>query len=379
MDAISIPYLFRCPISQQVMKEPVTICTGITYDRESIERWFEEGNLSCPSTMQVLETLDLTPNHTLKRLIQAWCSSNSGIQGTHNISSSNPDEKEIEQVLLNIRNSSAHLGNLRTLADLAKRSERNMALIAASGGHSALLYILSRREIMCREEALAILASLPIHEAKEECMSALKSPTTIDMISWFLSKGSMDARLHAAQVLYGLLTADQNLKAVFRPDEETFQNLNLLLQDECQSAVKTALEVLLIISPVRRNRMRAVEAGVAVTLIEILSQANSKLTEKALSLLEILCQSAEGRASVCGHPLGIIVLVQKIARVSEVGTDAAIAALWQIIKKCKTPSVLKDMEEAGGHLKLSFMLQVGCRSSIRQRAKEILRAQRGKS
>ncbi|KAL0410183.1 UNVERIFIED_CONTAM: E3 ubiquitin-protein ligase PUB23 [Sesamum latifolium] len=37
-DEIEVPY-FLCPIALDIMKDPVTISTGITYDRDSIEKW----------------------------------------------------------------------------------------------------------------------------------------------------------------------------------------------------------------------------------------------------------------------------------------------------------------------------------------------------
>lgn len=381
----SIPPLFRCPISLELMKDPVILCTGVSYDRESIERWFQEGHFSCPSTMQALDTLDLTPNHTLKRLIQGWCISNLG-QGFDRIFS--PPEppaniKQIEQALLDIRNAPKNLVNLRNLADLARKSEKNRSFIAGSGGPSVLISSLFRSNnglaIMLGEEALAILASLPIHEAKEECIRSLESQKSIDTICWFLCKGGFHARLHAAQILHGILTADQNFKAVLRPDEDTFEILALLLRDSSALAIKTALEILLMISPVRRNRIRVVEAGAVVTLIEILTEAERNTGEKALALLEILCQSAEGRASVCGHSLGIPILVKNIARVSELATEAATGALWQICKNCRTSSVLQDLDEAGAYTKLFLLLQIGCSSSTRRKAKEILRAHKGRS
>lgn len=383
--SVSVPPLFRCPISLELMKDPVTLCTGVSYDRESIERWFQEGHFSCPSTMQSVDTLELTPNHTLRRLIQGWCFSNLG-QSFDRIFS--PPElqaniKEIEQALLNIRNAPRNLVYLKKLADLAKKSEENRSFIAASGGPSVLISSLFRTknglEFVCGEEALSILASLPIHEAKAECVRSLESQKSIDTICWFLCKGGFRARLHAAQVLHGLLIAHQNFKAVFRPDEETFEVLALLLRDACPLAIKTAFEILLIITPVRRNRIRVIEAGAIVTLIEILSETDRNTAEKALALLEILCQSAEGRASVCGHPLGIPILVKNIARVSEIATEAATGALWQICKNCRTSSVLHDLDEAGAYAKLFLLLQIGCSSSTRRKAKEILRSHKGRS
>ncbi|XLS71215.1 hypothetical protein HN51_028080 [Arachis hypogaea] len=71
---IDVPLFFLCPISLEIMKDPVTVSTSITYDRESIETWLFSGkNKSCSVTKQQLSSsdfFDLTPNHTLHRLIQ---------------------------------------------------------------------------------------------------------------------------------------------------------------------------------------------------------------------------------------------------------------------------------------------------------------------
>ncbi|EMS52847.1 E3 ubiquitin-protein ligase PUB22 [Triticum urartu] len=67
------PQLFLCPISMELMEDPVTVSTGVTYDRRSIERWFfKYGKTTCPATMQRVASFDLTPNHTLKRVIASW-------------------------------------------------------------------------------------------------------------------------------------------------------------------------------------------------------------------------------------------------------------------------------------------------------------------
>ncbi|GMI98448.1 hypothetical protein HRI_003514100 [Hibiscus trionum] len=55
---LTVPREFRCPISLDLMKDPVTLSTGITYDRQSIDKWIEAGNFTCPLTNQVLRTLE---------------------------------------------------------------------------------------------------------------------------------------------------------------------------------------------------------------------------------------------------------------------------------------------------------------------------------
>lgn len=75
-EEIEIPNYFLCPISLEIMEDPVTAVTGITYDRQSIVQWLEKVP-SCPVTKQPLHLdSDLTPNHTLRRLVQHWCVEN---------------------------------------------------------------------------------------------------------------------------------------------------------------------------------------------------------------------------------------------------------------------------------------------------------------
>ncbi|KAI9082505.1 hypothetical protein K1719_035374 [Acacia pycnantha] len=62
------------------IKDPITVTSGITYNRESIEKLLFSGkNNTCPVTrlpLSVSDSSDLVPNHTLRRLIQSWCTIN---------------------------------------------------------------------------------------------------------------------------------------------------------------------------------------------------------------------------------------------------------------------------------------------------------------
>ncbi|CAA2976745.1 U-box domain-containing 17, partial [Olea europaea subsp. europaea] len=70
---VTIPKDFCCPISLDLMTDPVTVSTGQTYDRESISRWMEEGHFTCPKTGQMLGDTQLVPNRALRNLITQWC------------------------------------------------------------------------------------------------------------------------------------------------------------------------------------------------------------------------------------------------------------------------------------------------------------------
>ncbi|KAH0893637.1 hypothetical protein HID58_056066, partial [Brassica napus] len=73
------PDELRCPISLQLMYDPVIIASGQTYERLCIEKWFSDGHNTCPKTQQELSHLCLTPNYCVKALISSWCEQN-GVQ-----------------------------------------------------------------------------------------------------------------------------------------------------------------------------------------------------------------------------------------------------------------------------------------------------------
>ncbi|KAH6797773.1 plant U-box 45 [Perilla frutescens var. hirtella] len=70
------PEELRCPISLQLMYDPVIIASGQTYERVCIEKWFCDGHNTCPKTQQQLPHLSLTPNYCVKGLVASWCEQN---------------------------------------------------------------------------------------------------------------------------------------------------------------------------------------------------------------------------------------------------------------------------------------------------------------
>ncbi|CAH8374980.1 unnamed protein product [Eruca vesicaria subsp. sativa] len=71
-DPNDIPSVFICPILQEVMKNPHVAADGFSYELEAIEEWLSMGHDTSPMTNLRLDYLFLTPNHTLRALIQDW-------------------------------------------------------------------------------------------------------------------------------------------------------------------------------------------------------------------------------------------------------------------------------------------------------------------
>jgi len=65
------PDAFICPISFELMVDPVMCSDGHTYERDAIEDWLSSHNTS-PKTNEELQTSALFPNHNLRAAIEEW-------------------------------------------------------------------------------------------------------------------------------------------------------------------------------------------------------------------------------------------------------------------------------------------------------------------
>lgn len=73
---VAIPPDFCCPLSLELMTDPVIVASGQTYERAFIRKWIDLGLTVCPKTRQTLAHTNLIPNYTVKALIANWCESN---------------------------------------------------------------------------------------------------------------------------------------------------------------------------------------------------------------------------------------------------------------------------------------------------------------
>ena len=62
---------FICPITTEVMSDPVMAADGHAYERTAIERWLATKSTS-PMTGEELGNTGLFPNHILRRMIREW-------------------------------------------------------------------------------------------------------------------------------------------------------------------------------------------------------------------------------------------------------------------------------------------------------------------
>ena len=69
--SVKIPNEYTCPITCEIMNDPVSTADGHTYEREAITTWFAINGTS-PVTNKVLPNKLLTPNWSLKSCIESF-------------------------------------------------------------------------------------------------------------------------------------------------------------------------------------------------------------------------------------------------------------------------------------------------------------------
>ncbi|KAK9095382.1 hypothetical protein Scep_026851 [Stephania cephalantha] len=371
---MEVPHHFKCPISLEVMKDPVTISTGVTYERKNIEKWlFTYKKKLCPATMQILQTFDLTPNNTLKRLIGSWQE-----QQSKSPYSPPPSLKHDELVSLMIRIESTPF-KVSSLKKLRAVIENGDDQVKVDFIHSGGIDVLSRIMVQILientdnfvtfracEEALGVLYHL-IPLSDEGSIELLSKPECMKSIATMLQHGSAEARMHAVTIFRNISRVEYyNWDWIVQEQGiDLFKSLLELLSDEiCAKASSSALDVLIeILGASKKSRLKALEAGAICILIELLPDSNRSKCEKILLLIKLLCETADGRLALVDHSLGIAAVSKMILRVSDVATKIGIKILWLICSVHPIDKVIEDMLMFGAVKKLIGLLHIGGRSS----------------
>lgn len=76
IDDTEIPHEYLCPITHEIMKEPVQCSDGFTYEKAAINEWFLCGKYTSPMTNKPLQNTSFTPNVTLRNTIYTFLHGN---------------------------------------------------------------------------------------------------------------------------------------------------------------------------------------------------------------------------------------------------------------------------------------------------------------
>ncbi|KAK1416295.1 hypothetical protein QVD17_32084 [Tagetes erecta] len=386
MDDHEIPHHFICPISLQIMKDPVTVITGITYDRDSIQRWQSHAqNNTCPVTNQLLPLdSDFTPNHNLRRLIQSW----QVLDQPSKQSSLHMIKVIAINLIKNLKVQDLKIESLQSLVNLAYESENNRVLLKEVGVVSAMFtFLVSCYTRNCinsgLKEALNILYLVRI--TRNEAHSILaKHDWFISLLTWVLDldhacdDAHTTLKFHAIVLLKDVIQYAKS-HVLERLNRDFFKTIVLNLQyqktNNLDHGTKEILEIMLSTCTWPRNCSKLTDLGVVFELVEVeLGSPEKAITELVMSILFHLCSLADGRAQLLGHAGGIAMITKRIGRVSQKVGERAVMIISLISKFSGTREVVQEMVKVGTVEKLCMVLQVySLNSYTRDTARDILK------
>ncbi|KAK7318468.1 hypothetical protein RJT34_03170 [Clitoria ternatea] len=385
---ITVPSFFRCPISLDVMKSPVSLCTGVTYDRSSIQRWLDNGNNTCPATMQVLQTKEFVPNRTLQRLIQIWSDSL-----THRVHSpESPTNAESvpskHQVLVAISELESRTDNrldsLEKIVHFARDSEENRDFLVRTECFVPVLVGFldnvndgTRRSVEFIEQ---VFTALDLVLCKtEDCeglkKSMLKKQSSIDSLLLILQQGSLNSRIASARVLKSIAVDVESKLLIAEKEGLISELLNLTTPEQDPDLIENCLSCLIAISAPKRNKMRLVHLGGVKVFSKLLSATNTSVsvTEKVLKLVEAMSSTKEGRAEICEDAACVAAIVNKVLKVSSVATEHAVTTLWSVCYLFRDQKAQEAVTKANGLTKILLLMQSNCSPQVRQMSADLLK------
>ncbi|CAN8304604.1 unnamed protein product [Cochlearia groenlandica] len=236
---------FICPLTKEVMDDPVTLENGRTFEREAIEKWFKECKdsgkpPSCPLTSQELSSADVSPSIALRNTIQEWKSRNDAAK-------------------LDIARQSLFLGNSET--DILQ----------------ALMHV---RQI-CRN----------IRSNRH----GVRNSQLIHMVADMLKSTSHSVRYKALQTLQVVVEGDDESKAVLA-EGDTVRTLIKFLSHEPSKGREAAVSLLFELSKSEALCEKIGSVNGALILLVGLTSSNSEnvsIVEKADKTLENMEKSEE--------------------------------------------------------------------------------------
>ncbi|CAN0927412.1 U-box domain-containing protein 15 [Linum grandiflorum] len=340
--SLIIPHEFLCPITLEIMVDPVIIASGQTYERESIQKWLEANHMTCPKTRQTLENTSIAPNYALKNLIHQWCdkhkfklpkkdsptTTSAATTTTTDPANSSPCRSIDEVATLVEELSSSNLDvqrrAVKEIRMLSKESPENRVSIADAGGISPIVDLLGYPDSKIQEHAVTALLNLSLDKANKRAITEAGAiPAIVDV----LQSGSREAKENSAAALFSLSMLDENKVAIGLCDG--IPPLVDLLQRGTMRGKKDALTALFNLCLNDSNKEKAIEAGIVDPLLQLLKDRNLNMIDETLSIFLLLASHPEGRNAVGQLPF-IEMLVGFMAEGTPKNKECATSVLLEL-------------------------------------------------
>lgn len=354
---LNIPDEYRCPISLDLIRDPVIVASGHTYDRSSIAQWINSGHHTCPKSGQRLIHMALIPNYVLKSLIHQWCQENNIPMVESALSSSDLGRSSSKRKLC--ANAVDHISASKAAADavkmtaeflvgklatgspdiqrqaayeirlLAKTGMDNRRIIAEAGAIPFLVTLMNSHDPRIQENAVTALLNLSIYDNNK---TLIMSAGAIDNIIDVLQSGkTMEARENAAAAIFSLSIVD-DYKIFIGARPRAIPGLVRLLGEGTTAGKRDAAIALFNLAVYNVNKVSVVLAGAVPLLIDLLLDDKAGITDDALGVLALLLGCSEGLEELRKSRILVPLLIDLLRFGSSKGKENSITLLVGLCK-----------------------------------------------
>ncbi|XP_017976723.1 PREDICTED: U-box domain-containing protein 9 [Theobroma cacao] len=293
VDDAVMPEKFKCPLSGERMGDPVILASGQTFDRPHIQKWLNEGNLTCPLSKQVLSHTILTPNYLVRELISDW-----RIQRGIALPKSYQDvdgnmNTEVDQIYLNslLERMSSSISDQKEAAKELRRLTKTTRSYRAvfcefTDAISRLLSPLLQSKVeldpSVQEDLITTVLNLSIHGNNKKLIA--ENPIVIPVLIESMKFGTIETRRNAAAALFSLCALDSNKFII--GNSGALVPLLELLHERHPLAMIDAASAIFSLCIVSENRAKFIEIGIVKVMLQKIK--DGIFVDELLSLLALL-------------------------------------------------------------------------------------------
>jgi len=377
---ITIPHLFRCPISLDLFEDPVTLSTGQTYDRSSIEKWFSAGNLTCPVTMQKLPDPSIVPNHTLRHLIDQWLQLGPQFGNSATIDYLASLKHTLESPEL--ENKLQALEKIRVLSD-EYCSFRKSCFHQLSFLPLLLELVFGTEFTKCHmkltELALScIIKLLPL--VSLEPLNMIKDESKLATFLLLFEKGTGSVKTSLCHLIDSTTSPQTEEVCQMLGHSQKLVREIVVLVRQGSEVSKVAIKAMLGLCSLQSNRDNLVRAGAIDGVIIYISGCETRqknLAPFAMAIIKNLLVLESAKEALVNHPYGVATLVKMVFRVCNQECSESAVGILAIV--CRDFGRAREEAIGAGLLtQLLFLLQSQCSPKTKTKARMLLKLLRSK-
>lgn len=309
-----------CPLTNQVMTNPVLTESGVTYERRAIEEHFERfadssENVICPVTKMPLQSKTLMNNASLKSVIAEWTMRNEAMR------------IRIARTALSLSSTEAMvLEAIHELKSLAKLRGKNREQMHKIGVTRLLARLLDNHNVQIRHSALELLCFLVEDEEGKDIIGKTKAiARTIKL----LSTNGTDERHAAISFLLELSKSQLLLEDIGSTAGSILILTTMRINDSDDPiAAQKAGEVLKNLEKCSKNIKYMAESGYLEPLQSHLVEGSEEMQMEMVGYLAELIQEQELTIDINGSTSGV--LIKMVHSCNTVARKAALDVLVQL-------------------------------------------------